>query len=335
MKDKRPIDRKRESAGAADIGTKEDGAIIEMTKIGERLIVVKEKSIYEFMMADEIDPERTNINLPNNIHKLIINQGAESELVSRTFLTAKTLFKSEFFDNKIDTTKVLTLSLEILPELSILEKEISEFLTKEQQLCDEYEDRKNKPVSYAIPSFGDIETRCKTIFQKADHFEQILIEIVTIFYPDLGLTKQSHFPNFYDKIKNKYTEDDPFSKFLESTLSFMKYIRGFRNAFDHRLGTVTVFDFELQKDSNVLTPTFELKHKDVKLERQSISDFLKLIMPNLIHIFENTIAYMSNKTFTPYLMASGVREIPEDKRRYKNVKYCFWAALGVGGYYNQ
>lgn len=335
MKDKRPIDRKRESAGMANIGTKEDGAIIETTKIGERLIVIKEKSIYEFMMADEIDPERTNIKLPNNIHKLIINQGSESELVSRVFLTAKTLFKTELFSKEIDVNKALTLSLKLLLELTILDKEISSFIQKEKQLCDEYEANRDKPVSYSIPSFGDIETRCKTIFQKADHYEQILMEIITIFFIDLGLTKQSHFPNFYEKIKTKYTKEDPFSKFLNSTLSFMKRIRAFRNAFDHRLETVNVFDFELQKNSDVLMPSFELKHKDVKMERQSITEFLAVIVPNMILIFENTIAYMSNKTFTPSLMANGVREIPEDKRRYKFVKYSFWAPLGVRGYYNQ
>jgi len=40
MNEKRPIDKKRESAGMADIGTNEDGAIVEMTKIGDRLLVL-------------------------------------------------------------------------------------------------------------------------------------------------------------------------------------------------------------------------------------------------------------------------------------------------------
>ena len=335
MANKRPIDRKRESGGMAEIGTKDDGAILEMPKIGERLIVIKEKSIYEFMMADDIDPERTNINLPNNIHKLIINQGTESELVSRTFLTAKTLIKSEYFTNNINTTKALSLSLDLLQEMAVLEKEIDDYLDKEREVSDEYEEKRNKPVSYSIPSIGDIETRCKTIFQKADHVEQIMIEIITLFYPNDGLKKQSQFPNFYDILKSKYGENDPFPKFVNTTLDFMKKIRAFRNAFDHRLNTAKVFDFELQIDSNVLSPTIELNHKDSKLKRQSLSEFLKIIIPNLIFIFENTIAYMSNKTFTPNLMAQGIREIPENKRRYKHVKYCFWAPLGDGGYYNQ
>lgn len=93
MSEKRPIDRIRDSGGHADIGTLEDGAIIEMKNIGGRLLIIKERAIYEMVMADTIDPERTNINLPTTIHKLIIDKGTESETVSRTLLTAMTLFR--------------------------------------------------------------------------------------------------------------------------------------------------------------------------------------------------------------------------------------------------
>ena len=182
MEEKRPIDKKREAGGMADIGSAEDGAILELTKIGKRLIAIKERAIYELMMADDVDPERTNLNLPKSIHKLIIDQGADSETVSRVFLTAKTLFKKEYFSDDTDIEKALTLSLDILQELTVLEKEISDYLKKEQELINEYEEKRTKPVSYSIPSMGDVETRCKTIFQKADHIEQTLMEIITIFF---------------------------------------------------------------------------------------------------------------------------------------------------------
>ena len=131
MKEERPIDRKRNSAGFAEIGTKKDGAILEMVKVGNRTIVIKEKSIYEIFMADNIDPERKNINLPSNIQKILFDQGAESQIVSKTFLTAKTLLKTEFYETTINIEKALSLSLNILQELLILEKEINDYLLKE------------------------------------------------------------------------------------------------------------------------------------------------------------------------------------------------------------
>ncbi|WP_299840370.1 hypothetical protein [uncultured Tenacibaculum sp.] len=335
MKEKRPIDKKRESAGMADIGTKEDGAIVEMIKIGDRLIVLKEKSIYEFIMADTIDPKRTNIKLPNNIHKLIIEKGSESEIVSRVFLTAKTLFKKGNFDEAINLEKALTLSLDILLEMEILENEIESYLQKEQEVSDEYESKRDKPVSYSIPSIGNAKNRCTTIFQKADHIEQTLMKIINIFYPNEGLTQQSHFPKFYDIIKAKYGEDNEFAKFLLSILEFMKLIRNLRNALDHQLKGVEIYDFELKPNSDILAPSIELDFKGSKLERQSLSEFLEVLIPNFVMIFEVTIAHLANQNFKPSLMAHGIRLIPEEKRWNKFVKYSFWAPLGVGGYFDQ
>jgi hypothetical protein len=335
MKEKRPIDIKRESGGMADIGTKEDGAIKQMIKIGERLIILKEKSIYEFMMADDIDPERTNIKLPNNIHKLIIDQGSESEMVSKIFLTANTLFNKGTFDKSVDVQKALNLTLDLIQELAILESEINSYLKKEEEVSKEYESKRDKPVSYSIPSIGNAKNRCTTIFQKADHIEQTLMKIITIFYPNDGLTQQSHFPKFSEIVKEKYGEKDSFTEFLESTLDFMKLIRSLRNALDHQLKGVEVYDFELATNSDVLAPSIELDFKGSKLERQSLSEFLKILIPNYIHICELTIVHLAGRNFIPTLMQQAIREIPEEKRRNKFVRYSFWSAMGVGGYFDQ
>ena len=99
MKQIRPIDQKRNSGGTSEIGTKEDGAITGSMKIGNRLFFIKEKSIYEFIFADAVDPDRTNFDLPNNIQKIIATQGSDSEIVGRTILTAKRLFQPELFSS--------------------------------------------------------------------------------------------------------------------------------------------------------------------------------------------------------------------------------------------
>lgn len=336
MKEKRPIDRKRESGGTANIGTPEDGAIVGTTKIGERLIIIKEHSIYEFSLADDVDPERTNIGLPNNIQKLIIDKGTESEMVSRTFLTAKNLLKPEYLDQNIDSVKALTLILEILPELDTLQKEIADYLETEQRVSEKYEDNREKASSYIVPSIGNVETRCKTIFQKADHIEQMLIEMLSLFYQKEGLKKQSRFPNLHGILVEKYGEDDLFSKFVEDASGFMALVRNLRNALDHRLNFIKVTDFELQSNSDIISPTIELaKYRDTKLERQSLSDFLPIVLKNIILIIENTLAYVCNANARTHIFTYEVREIPDYQRSNKYVKYSFWSPLGVGGFYHQ
>jgi len=84
---KRPIDSLRDSAMSMEIGPS-GGRITEMVEIGERLHTVKTDSIYRIMLADEIDPGRTNINVPNSQQK-VLDYGSDSPFVAKTLLTAK------------------------------------------------------------------------------------------------------------------------------------------------------------------------------------------------------------------------------------------------------
>ncbi len=336
MEEKRLVDRIRESGGHTDIGTGEDGAIVEIKNIGGRLLIIKERSIYEMVFADTIDPERTNINLPPTIHKLVIDKGTESETVSRTFITAKTLFKPEYILGSINCNKVLSLTIDMLSEISILEKEIKEYQENEERAASEYEKRRSQKSSFELPTIVNLESRCKTIFQKVDHIEQILMEIIAQFYTNQGLSKQSHFPKLYEILKTKYGEEDGFVGFISGTLPFMKMIRELRNALDHRLTTIKVTDFELQTDGNILTPIIELKHKEVKLDRTPLSDFLEITIVNIIEIIETAFAFLAAYNVRiDTIMPCQIRLIPEEKRRYKFVKYCFWTPIGEEGFYNQ
>lgn len=336
MNKKSPIDRIRDSGGSMEIGTIEDGAILDMININDkRLIIIKERSIYEYLRADDIDPDRTNINLPSQMQKLIIAKGPDSEIVGKTILTAKTLFKPVFFDVKIDIERLLNLSIDFLIELSVLEKEINNYLQRESKLIKEYEQKIQENISYVIPSIGEVETICKTIFQKTDHLEQILMEIITVFYPNLGLTKQSHFPKLHTTLKSKYGEENSFVRFIDDITEFMMMIRNLRNGLDHRLDTVKVQDFEIQADSTILTPSIELNHKKSKLKREALSSVLPIVFQNCIHIFETTLAHLSNQNLKPSILAHEVKEIPLEKRKYKHVQYCFWSPIGENGYFNQ
>ena len=269
MDTKRPVDIKRDSGGQADIGSEADGAIVEMFEYNGILLTIKERSIYELALADNIDPKRENPDLPTTVHRLVLNRGTESELVCRTFLTAKRLFKESCLLQTVNTTNTLSLAMEAVKELVTLDDEINEYLNFEKKVSEEYEERRGKKLSYSIPSVTDVNTRCKTIFQKADHVTQTLMEIITVFYPNSGLTKQSHFPRFHEFLKKQYGDGDNFAKFIEDSVKFLELVRSLRNCLDHRLKEVQVKDFELQVSSDVLSPTIEIKPFAAKHFRDS------------------------------------------------------------------
>jgi hypothetical protein len=81
---KTPIERRRESAMRMDVGGTDDASpITSMFAIGDHLHVVKEKSIYEVRLADDIDPQRTNIAAcpcRNSNPRVLMVQAAENRL---------------------------------------------------------------------------------------------------------------------------------------------------------------------------------------------------------------------------------------------------------------
>lgn len=335
MNEKHDIDRIRNSSGHTTVGSEKDGAIMEMKNIAGRLLIIKEKAIYEIVTADSIDPERTNANLPPMIQKIVIDRGTESEIVSRTLLTAIGLFKPEYIVKTVDCNVIISLMIDMLSEIYILEKEISEYQQSENDASAEYEVRKQEKASYKLPSIVNLESRCKTIFQKADHVEQLLMDIITRVYPQLKLTKQSHFPNLHQELKKIYSEDDGFVKLIESAIDFMQVVRELRNGFDHRLEYTKAIDYELQVNGDIIAPTIELNHKKTKLDRTSLSEFLKLVVDNLVYLVEMVLVNLASKNLRNTGIPNYVKKIPMEKRRNKFVSFSIWSPIGEGGFFSQ
>lgn len=190
--------------------------------------------------------------------------------------------------------------------------------------------------SFQLPSIINLDSKCKTIFQKCDHIEQILMEIIADhFYPNTSLTKQSHYPKFYEILKDMHGEEDGFTKFIESIIYFMRVIRELRNGLDHRLPTYKINNFEISLEGFILMPTIELNHKHVKMERTDLSDFLKVTLEKLVVIIESTFAFLAQKAVRKSGMQYQLKQIPEEKRQNKFVKYSFWIPVGENGFYCQ
>ena len=220
-------------------------------------------------------------------------------------------------------------------EFDNLKTEIDNYVKIESKQNSIYEKSEKKSDNYIIPSIPNVETICKTIFQKADQIEQIIMEIVVEFYPNKGLTKQSHFPNMKEELKEEYGEEDNAIKYIEGIVELMAIIRSLRNGLDHRLNTVEVKDYEVQADSNITCPTIELKHKQHKLERIHLNEFLPFMMGSLTNVFENMLAIIADKNIRePNVLAFRVRQKPLYIGKYKNVKYALWSPAGENGFYN-
>ena len=116
MPAKRPIDRHRDSGKSMKVGTPEEGAITEMISLRDTLFIVKEHAIYTVKLADQIDPARSNINIPD-IQQKFASEGSDSDRVCRIFLTARELFNKSYLAREFDCEQGLAISVRLLQDV--------------------------------------------------------------------------------------------------------------------------------------------------------------------------------------------------------------------------
>lgn len=113
-------------------------------------------------------------------------------------------------------------------------------------------------------------------------------------------------------------------------------IRRARNCFDHRKVELQLTGFELQDDGSVLSPTIEMNFAGSVITRQDLHTYLSLVMDGLVNTMEIMLPYLAAKHIKPMgLSALQVRQVPEEKRRWKLVKFGLWWPIGEEGFYAQ
>jgi hypothetical protein len=87
MIDKRPIDRLRDGAISLEVKTPDDDSAISiMITVGDRLLVVKEKGIYEIKPADKIESHSFLHGGHHQLAHLRLSLPRKQSLLGRAFL---------------------------------------------------------------------------------------------------------------------------------------------------------------------------------------------------------------------------------------------------------
>jgi hypothetical protein len=271
-------------------------------------------------MADQVDPDRKNPALPHVFQQKLFDLGTDSELLQRTFLQAKVLFRSEFLS--IDIEKALELTLEALAELAALHEACERLAKSEQSAIDKMKASPAKDGSLSVPAVGGgIQSECKTFAQKADHFVLKLMDIARLFFPE---QKGKNWEDFRALAVRLYGEGDPFCKLLEFTVPVLKLVRNTRDCLEHHLPGAIIRDFEPDPNGGIVPPTIEIDFRGSSLARCLIGSFMEQVGTHLLDTFELLIAHMSAKHMKPFAaMPLSVGLLPENVRAAWHVRFAY------------
>ena len=316
----------RDCGGMFTLKNSDDGSPIrEQIVLGDRLLSITEKCTYAIQMADQIDPGRTNPNLPHNFQQKLFDHGVSSELLCRSLLHAKVMFRKEF--QQIDIGCAMQLSFDVLSELVAMDEAAQAFKAAEVVAIEKAQGLGCADRSLALPAVGNARAHCKTFMQKADHGAGALLEIVRLFY---GEMKKQPWSEFLELVKARHGEADNFYKVLEQSVPFLQMIRNARDCLEHRniIGAICT-DFTLQADGQIGVPSIEINFRGSVIPRCSISEFMAGVTKALLDCFEMITLHMCAKHMQPFAgMPMTIAPLSDDYKRAWRVRFaygCYYA----------
>ncbi|MGV1768014.1 hypothetical protein [Rhizobium rhizogenes] len=328
MTKSRPHMPSRDRGQLSSINNPDDGTPIrEMFTLGERLLLITDKCIYALQMADQIDPERTNTALPPNVQQKLFDHGIQSELLCRSLLHAKVLFRKEF--QTIDIEHAMQLAFDAFSDMVEMEDLANVFLAIQDKAIAKARSLESNDSSMTLPAVGNVRAHCKSYMQKADHVAVALISITRLFLPEL---KGKSWTDLLKLVKDRYGEADNFYKTAESIVPFLQLVRNGRDCLEHANARgAVVRDFELQPDGHIALPTIEIDFRGSKQERCQVGLFMNDMLISMQAAFEMLTLHCCAKGIQPFAgMPMTIGLLNENYQKAWHVRFAYGAYYADG-----
>jgi len=326
----RPIDRIRNSAGSFTVG--DPGEVPEaMITTTDHLYTVTKLAIYAVQLADQIDPERTNIALPQVFEQKILGYGADSDFVARTFMTGGELFNRTYLGSAFPVDTAKKLALELAKRLAVLQDTLGALVANEQRAIDSLNSATGRN-SFRIPETADLRTKVETFMAAADRIQETLFALAHLFYPKPQgqLDTRAHLIASVERATPGRTD---FHTAIRGIVGLLHEVREHRNASAHQDGqkSLLIRDFHMLPSGELSAPVMEIRHPTFALPETPVTHYMLGRVGHLTEVSEAMIAWLcaeNIKAHTGPLFQHEVAILPEGERRSGSRFYYHTALTG-------
>jgi hypothetical protein len=323
----RPIDKVRNS-GLKITLPPDTGGITDMGEINGALHMIGGFAIYRVQLADEIDPQRANIAIPNT-HQKVLSYGTEFPYVRQTLMTARRLFSNNVLGPAFDYKTGINLSFEALQDLAAMHDIYKDLRARFDKIAEDLKNLAVEQRSMTVPSMGDVRGETKAFLQKADHVAIGLFNIAKLFYGDeIG---PRWFASLHKLASEKYGDNDVFTRFLKAALPFLQFVRNARNAVEHpdQTKSVKVSDIALLPSGALNPPSIEVIHPETPQPPVPLLALMEHIADQLATAFEVMLAHLCGANVQPFAgMPLGVVEYDKNQQKAFKCRYGYATRMG-------
>jgi hypothetical protein len=326
----RPIDRIRNSGGSFTVG--EPGEINQaMIATKDRLFSVTKGAIYAVQLADQIDPERTNIALPRTVQQKVLGYGADSDFVAATFMTGAELFNTTYLGQAFPADRAKLLSLELATRLAVLQDTLNALIENERRVVASL-DKPPGGSSYRVPETTDLRTKVETFASAADRIQETLFALAHLFYPKPKgqLDTRAHLLAAVEKATPGRAE---FHSAIKSIIALLHEVREHRNASVHQDGPKALLlkDFHLMPSGQLSAPLMEIRHPQFALAETPITQYMADRIRHLTEASEALIAWLCAENITLQMgpiFEHQIAQLPDGERRFGSRFYYHTVQIG-------
>jgi len=303
------------------------GAITGSYLLDDRLLIIRNDSVYSIQMADQIDPGRRNPDIPN-LSQRLFDLGSDSEIIRRSLLTSGELFRTPYLASSIDAARARHISLDATIHL-IAAIEASDSIAADvaAALIDPIE-----VVGRAaeLPSIRGLWPRFAAFFQSVEHTFQEAYQLALLFFPEARAEKR-FFEGFRDVILKQLGEDTNFYRFAAVLAENGVFIRNLRACIEHEREDqrLIVNDFAMVQTGTVERPTIEVLHHRTPHAKTDLALFCAELGALSLDCLEKLAAHLAGSNINRSLpLPIWVDQAPEHQRRPDRSDICYLVNLG-------
>lgn len=311
----RRIDRMRDSAGSTTIPPGH-GNIVAVKVINDRMYFLAERGLTSAVMADHIDPERTNPDIPLVVHRVELSYGAEHRFIQRTVGAAFELIDPTYLPINVDQHAALMLAIEAATSLASVLDVAAEM--RAHQLDTRAKGKAGELSAAYIPRTANLNGKVRQSIAALRDIEVVIKKLTEQFYP-----KETKNDPWDKKLKlallMKYERLTGFIEYMDKLWMALKAVADHRHAMIHAddKKSIIIRDYELEQNGAFVAPTIEIIHPENPVARVDVVQFLETQSELLAEVYESLLGYICDLNVRKLndMFHSSVAEVPPGEPR--------------------
>lgn len=283
----------RNEGGMLKIGEDGDGNISEMIALEDYgMVVVTRNSVWKIMLADNIDPQRNNGDIPRHVQERLLSYGSDDAIVGRTLLQGKELFLAEHLPESVNKKQAMQFVLAFSKELAAMNDELKKLAEEYEEIRQHFNGRVRDDGSVVLPALKNLDRRAKELIQNIDHMGGIVIDIMKLF--PIEIPQKNPLGKLSEQTQQKFGAEHIITKAISQLKEKMGWLRYVRSDMEHpdTTGTVTFENYKMNNLGKIEQPL--IKHTRVNSPFQSI-DLIQFVVESqgeMIDLFETTLVLL-------------------------------------------